>query len=330
MADKEKEVCGRKPRRLEELNLLDNFLFQEMVSGEEDGAEFCRILLKTILNRTIHKVKVIPQKNIPGVDTDRHGIRLDAYIEEERLADGEELEAEVESDIYDIEPNKVYEKGKILPRRMRYYHGLIDTKLLAAGTRYDRLPNVVIIVILPYDPFGQNRMVYTIENHCVEDASVCYDDGVKKIFLYTKGTEGNPGRELQDMLKYMEESTEENVTNPDIEKVHRFVQKIKHKAEIGVNYMKSWEWDEMIREEATREGMEQGLAQGLEQGIEQGIEQGLEQGLEQARNENIAQMTTVIRNLMNNLGMTADQAMASLGITGEEQEKYRKRLEQEG
>lgn len=24
MADKEKEVCGRKPRRLEELNLLDN------------------------------------------------------------------------------------------------------------------------------------------------------------------------------------------------------------------------------------------------------------------------------------------------------------------
>lgn len=148
---------------------------------------------------------------------------------------------------------------------------------------------MIIIVILPYDPFGQNRMVYTIENHCVEDASVCYDDGVKKIFLYTKGTEGNPGRELQDMLKYMEESTEENVTNPDIEKVYRFVQKIKHKAEIGVNYMKSWEWD-----------------------------------------ENITQMTTVIRNLMSNLGMTADQAMVSLGITGEDQEKYRKGLEQEG
>lgn len=149
-------------------------------------------------------------------------------------------------------------------------------------------------------------MVYTIENHCVEDASVRYDDGVKKIFLYTKGTEGNPGRELQDMLKYMEESTEENVTNPDIEKVHQFVQKIKHKAETGVNYMKSWEWDEMIREE------------------------GLKQGLEQARQENMNQMTTVIRNLMNNLGMTADQAMASLGITGEDQEKYRKGLEQEG
>lgn len=112
------------------------------------------------------------------------------------------------------------------------------------------------------------------------------------------------------MLKYMEESTEENVTNPDIEKVHRFVQKIKHKAEIGVNYMKSWEWDEMIREEATREG--------------------LEQGLEQGRNENIARMITVIRNLMNNLGMTADQAMDLLGITGEEQEKYRKGLKQEG
>ena len=128
----EEAVKEQKPRRLEELNLLDNFLFQEMVSGEEDGEEFCQILLKTILNRSIRKVKVVPQKNILGVDTDRHGIRLDAYIEEERQSNQEEeLDAEVTSDIYDIEPNKVYEKGKMLPRRMRYYHGLIDTKLLA-------------------------------------------------------------------------------------------------------------------------------------------------------------------------------------------------------
>ena len=72
----------RRHRKLEELNLLDNFLFQEMLSDEEIGEEFARILLSTILERPIRKVRIIPQKAISGIDTDRHGIRLDAYIEE--------------------------------------------------------------------------------------------------------------------------------------------------------------------------------------------------------------------------------------------------------
>lgn len=98
-------------------------------------------------------------------------------------------DAEIIPDIYDVEPNNRYEK-QTLPKRMRYYHGLIDTQLLATDVEYDKLQNVVIIVILPYDPFDKNRMVYTIRNQCVEDGSIPYDDGAKKIFLYTKGTEG--------------------------------------------------------------------------------------------------------------------------------------------
>lgn len=50
-------------RRLEDLNLIDNFLFQEMLSQEEDGEEFARILLKTILGKPIRNVKIIPQTN---------------------------------------------------------------------------------------------------------------------------------------------------------------------------------------------------------------------------------------------------------------------------
>lgn len=51
-------------RKLEDLNLIDNFLFQQMLSQEEDGEEFARILLSTILGRHIRKVKIVPQKNI--------------------------------------------------------------------------------------------------------------------------------------------------------------------------------------------------------------------------------------------------------------------------
>lgn len=204
MIGKQNVTGKRQHRPLEELNLMDDFLFQEMLLQEGDGEEFCRILLGTILGRPIRKVRIMPQKNILGIDTDRHGIRMDAYIEdisaENALPGAEMVDAEIMPDIYDVEPNNRYEK-QTLPKWVRYYHGLMDTQLLAAGVEYDKLQNVVIIVILPYDPFDRNRMVYTIQNQCVEDISIPYDDGAKKIFLYTKGTEGNPSQELRDMLK---------------------------------------------------------------------------------------------------------------------------------
>lgn len=186
----DKKIEGaRQFRKLEELNLIDNFLFQEMLAQKEEGEEFARILLSTILDKNIRKVRIIPQKNILGINTDRHGVRLDAYIEDvSDELNASVADAEVIPDIYDIEPNNTYEKES-LPKRMRYYHGLIDTQFLSSGTDYGALPNVVIIVILPYDPFGKNRMVYTIKNSCAEDSTVPYDDGARKIFLYTKGKE---------------------------------------------------------------------------------------------------------------------------------------------
>ena len=244
-------------RPLEELNLMDNFLFQTIVTQGEDGEEFCRILLSTFLGKSIRNVRVVAQQSILGFDTDRHGIRMDAYVEnipdEEELPGFDMADAKIIPDIYDIEPNNDYEKDT-LPKRMRYYHGLIDTKHLNAGVDYEQLPRVSIIVILPYDPFGQKRMVYTIKNQCVEDPSVSYEDGARKIFLYTKGTEGNPSQSLRDMLKYMEDTRLENVTNEDIHRIHEFVEKAKHRKEVGINYMKMWEERRLIQREALAEG----------------------------------------------------------------------------
>lgn len=243
-------------RRLEDLNLMDDFLFQEMLSQKDTGEEFCRILLGTILGKQIRRVEIIPQKNILGIDTDRHGIRMDAYIrdvsDEEEIGGIRRLDAQVCADIYDVEPGRRYEKNT-LPRRARYYHGLMDTQFLAAGAGYEALPNVVIIIILPYDPFGEGRMVYTVKNMCEEQPGLSYDDGAKKIYLYTKGTKGNPSQALCDMLKYMEHSNENNVTNQDIEAVHRLVSRTKRSREVGINYMKSWERDRMMRREGEEE-----------------------------------------------------------------------------
>lgn len=281
---------NQRRRSLDELNLMDNFLFWKMISEKETGEEFCRILLRTILGKPIRRVKIIPQQNLPGIDTDRHGIQIDAYIEtipdDPPLSGVPAVDADLVPAIYDIEPNLRYEK-KLLPRRMRYYHDLIDTHLFKSGMSYERLPEVVIIIILPYDPFDRKRMVYTIQNRCLEDPSIPYEDGAKKIFLYTRGTEGNPGSALRDLLKYMEETSDQNVTNQDLESISRMVRKVKQNREVNISYMKSWEWEQMIREDARREGLEEGLQQGYTQGMESGMKQGIEDGMKQGIKEGI-------------------------------------------
>ena len=199
---------------------------------------------------------------------------MDAYIESEETTD---MDVELEPAIYDIEPNNTYEKDK-LPWRTRYYQALIDAKQLERGWDYQRLKNVYIIMILPYDPFDRKRMVYTVKNQCVEAPDIPYEDGAKKIYLNTKGTEGTPSQALKNMLKYIENSIAENVTDTNIQAIHNYVSEVKQDREVGVQYMKSWEREALIREEGKEEGRQAGLEEGRKTGIEEGRKSGLEEG----------------------------------------------------
>ena len=194
-------------RKLEELNLLDDFLFGTMVTYPVIGEKFVRELLQTIFDREFGKLTMVPQKVYYGSNTDKHGARLDVYVEEE--AEGETDAA------YDVEPdqNNGEEEVKALPRRVRFYHAKIDAQSLKSGTDYSTLKRVMVIMITSYDPFDRNRMIYTIRRKCVEEPDMPYDDGAETIFLYTKGTEGDPPKELRELLYYMENSTEENAIN---------------------------------------------------------------------------------------------------------------------
>lgn len=57
------------------------------------------------------------------------------------------------------------------------------------------------------------------------------------------------------MLKYIENSTDDNVTDENIAKIHGFVDKVKRDKEVGINYMKSWEREQMIHKEGLEEGL---------------------------------------------------------------------------
>ena len=60
-------------KKLEELNLLDDFLFNAMMTYPEIGEKFTRKILKLLFNRDFRNLKVIAQKSYGGMNKSRKG-----------------------------------------------------------------------------------------------------------------------------------------------------------------------------------------------------------------------------------------------------------------
>lgn len=128
-----------KPKKeLKDLNLMDRFLFAEAA----DDTEFMEILLGIIFDTEIHLLHP-PQTEKEERDTfSQKQIRLDVWAMDE------------EQVIYDTEPQR--QDTHNLPKRSRYYQGLVDSRLLRPGeTQYNQLNDVYMLVIASFDLFGK-------------------------------------------------------------------------------------------------------------------------------------------------------------------------------
>ena len=121
---------------LEEMNVIDDFLFNEMVFDDTTGKEVCRIILERVLKRSVGEIKYTAQKAIPGISQTGQGIRLDAYISEE--IDGSKDRPDV--NIFDLEPDKRANKKHSLTKRCRYYSDMIDVQIVNSGVKYEPKP----------------------------------------------------------------------------------------------------------------------------------------------------------------------------------------------
>ena len=98
---------------------------------------------------------------------DAHGVRLDVITTDDQ---GRRIDVEMQM-----------RDEKNIPRRMRYYEGSIDQATLEKGQNYNRLGDVVILFITPFDPFDAHGYYkYTFRNTCQEDKEIVLDDGVTK------------------------------------------------------------------------------------------------------------------------------------------------------
>ncbi len=263
-------------KKLEELDVIDDFLMNSLASDKEVGEEFCRVILSTLLQRNIGKVNVTVQKVMPPADPTLKGIRLDVKVEES--FEGEQREGEGESaamKVYDIEPHLA--EGTDLPRHNRFYQALSDSSNMKSGQKdYRHLPDLYILMILDKDPFGYDYMMYSIRNKCEEIKELDYEDGLRFYYFYTDGSKGG-SNEIKTMLHYIRDSREENAIDDATKEVHRFTKKVKVHPEVRKGYM-LWEeyeylWKKKLREEVKDEVREELKAEGMAEEILEVLEE---------------------------------------------------------
>ena len=128
--------------------------------------------------------------------------------------------------------------------------------------------------------YGESASRYILE--CIFRRKIGKLTEKETLFLYTKGTKGDPPRELRELLRYMEDSTEENAGSEGLKTLHRMVTEVKRDGEVGFAYMKSFEREQRVREEARQEGLSEGRREGLSEGLDKGRTVGLSEGKAEA------------------------------------------------
>ena len=139
----------RRIKPLEELTLMDNYMFSVVMSDPEN----MKPLLEYILGVRISSVELIESEKTEKEGYGSRGIRMDLYVVTE---DGQ---------IFDVEVQTSNQMN--LPKRMRYYQSVIDINILSPGIDYKNLRKSYVLFICNYDPFGQRRYIYTFENRCL-------------------------------------------------------------------------------------------------------------------------------------------------------------------
>lgn len=290
------DSCKRAFKPLQELNLIDSFLFGASTEKTQDAEFIAKLIIERATNEKVDKISVVSEKGLTGIDIHHHGIRMDLYVEayeNQRLAK-----------VYDIEPNK-YNPAE-LPMRSRYCQSLTDVKLLNSGDTYEMLPEYLSIWILPYDPFGKNRMLYTVKNYVEKFPELVYNDGVKKLFLYVGGEFGGTEK-LKSLLQYFSDSNTPNVTDTDLEHLHSIVENTKHNQEVGNRYMTL---QDMIDYEK-KESFDDGVALGREEGRKEARKEGIRVLIGSLKDLNISS-EQILEQLMQKFALSMDDAKTYL------------------
>ncbi len=169
-----------------ELRFTDDFMFCKVLTG---NPELCHELLELIIGKKVGDFLKLEKQHPIEITADGKGIRFDVYGEDDLKT------------VYDCEMQTTDSKN--LPKRSRYYQGMIDLNLIERGADYNELKKSYIIFICPFDCFGEGLHRYTFVNRCVEAPKLELGDDTTKIFLCAGGNKNDVSPELDDFLNWI-------------------------------------------------------------------------------------------------------------------------------
>lgn len=263
-------------KTFEELSFVDDFMFCKVL---EDNEDLCKELLELILEKPIRMIKIRNKQKGIDVAYDGKGIRLDVYVE-----DGDNT-------VYDIEMQTTPELA--LPKRSRYYQGMIDLDLIEKGAMYQDLKKSYIIFICSKNPFeGKQLHKYTFENVCLEDKNILLRDEAIKVFLTPEGKADDISPKMKEFLNFISGGK----PNDDFtRRLDEAVAKQKVSKERKKEFMKF----EILMQEERAKGRAEGHASGVEEG-------------------RISSLT----GLMKNMNCSAEKALQLMDVPEAEWETY--------
>ena len=244
----EMELLAHMPpeKAYENLTLKNDFIFGKVMQDKD----LCIHMLRLLTGNKIDNIVSVSNQKPVKITGDSRGVRYDVYVEDEK------------DKVYDAEMQQA--GGAVskteLPKRSRYYQGMIDLNLLESGGSYKKLKSSYVIFICTFDPFESDLCCYTFENTCIEDAEVSLEDGRTILFFNTKGKVVNVSEEVKEFLDYVETK---KTTNNYTRQLDESVDKARMNKEWRVEYMKTLLHDMDVRQE----GIDMGIAKGMSDSI---------------------------------------------------------------
>ena len=229
----------------ERLTLKDDFIFGKVMQEPSNCVEMLQRLTGNVIG---DNVSINNQKAIK-VAVDGKAARYDVYVEDEVTG------------LYDAEMQQ-NDNRAVLPKRSRFYQGLMDLNHLETGDEYSELLDSYVIFICTFDPFDKGLCCYEFENVCkgFDDMKDIYLGYGRKILIYnTKGTVCDVDKGTENFLRYIETG---EICDDYTEGLERSVSKARCNKEWRVEYMKTFCHDADVRREGIEIGKEIGLSQG--------------------------------------------------------------------
>lgn len=262
---------------VKEYNLIDDVMFTKAAEDKK----FCEEILRTILDdKELIVVKSTPQSKLQNLRG--RSVVFDAMC---KLKGGA---------MVDIEVQKTNNDDHL--KRVRYNSAVLTANITSPGTKFRRVPNVIIIFISKFDIFKDGYALYHVDK-IVRESSRKIEDGLDEIYVNSAVKDGSKVAELMELFVDLK------AYNKDEFPVVSETKKIYKETEEGVQTMCE------ITEKLYKKGKKLGFAEGEAKGKSKGI-------------------LFTLKNMIETLKLTPEKALEVCKIPSGERSFYLEKLKE--